>query len=51
MSTPPRRGLKGLRQFLDAGQQRDWLEGKAHLPDAPERPESLELHFKYVARF
>jgi hypothetical protein len=51
MSTTPRRGIKGLRQFLDPGQQRDWLEGKANLRDAGERPESLELRFKYVARF
>jgi hypothetical protein len=51
MSTTPRRGIKGLRQFLDPGQQRDWLEGKAEPRDVDERPESLELRFKYVARF
>ena len=45
------RGAKGLRQFLDAEQQRDWMEGKIDLPDADERPESLEQRFKYVARF
>jgi preprotein translocase subunit Sss1 len=42
---------KGLRQFLNAEQQGDWLEGKAKLPDAAERSESLEQRFKYVARF
>jgi hypothetical protein len=42
---------KGLRQFLDAEQQRAWLEGEATPPDAAERSESLEQRFKYVARF
>ena len=42
---------KGLRQFLRAEQQRDWLEGEATLPDADERQECLEQRFKYVARF
>jgi len=42
---------KGLRQFLTADQQRDWVEGKATLPDAGERSESLEQRFKYIARF
>jgi len=42
---------KGLRQFLNPEQQRDWLEGKATPPDAQERTESLEHRFKYVARF
>ncbi|SFU16307.1 hypothetical protein [Mesorhizobium sp. YR577] len=41
----------GLRQFLDLQQQRDWIEGKTILRDADERSESLELRFKYVARF
>lgn len=50
-STPPRRAVTGLRQFLDLGQQRAWIEGRADLPDADERSESLELRFKYVARF
>jgi hypothetical protein len=40
-----------LRQFLDPEQQRDWIEGKADLPDAAERSESLEQRFKYAARF
>jgi hypothetical protein len=51
MSTSPPRAPKGLRQFLDPEQQRDWLEGGANLVDADERTESLELRFKYVARF
>ena len=42
---------KGLRQFLDADQQRAWMEGKTSLPDAAERSESLEQRFKYVGRF
>ena len=42
---------KGLRQFLDADQQRAWLEGETSLPDAPERSESLEQRFRYAARF
>jgi hypothetical protein len=42
---------KGLRQFVDAGQQHRWLEGEAGLPDAAERTESLEQRFKYTARF
>jgi hypothetical protein len=42
---------KGLRQFLDAEQQRRWIESAAKLEDAEERSESLELRFKYVARF
>jgi hypothetical protein len=42
---------KGLRQFLSPEQQRAWLDGEAPLSDAPERTESLEQRFKYVARF
>jgi hypothetical protein len=41
----------GIRQFLDLEQQRDWIEGRADLPDAAERSESLEHRFKYAARF
>src|SRR5690242_15099626 len=41
---------KGLRQFLDAEQQRAWLDGEAELSDG-ERSESLEHRFKYAARF
>jgi hypothetical protein len=41
----------GIRQFLDPGQQRDWIEGRADLPDADERSESLEHRFRYAARF
>lgn len=56
---------KGLRQFLDPLQQRDWMEGETDLPEQPhgrhagvqggtaadERSESLEQRFKYAARF
>jgi len=42
---------KGLGQVLDPDRQRDWLEGKATLPDAEDRSEFLEQRFKYVARF
>jgi hypothetical protein len=42
---------KGLRQFLDADQQRAWLEGETTLQDADERTEALEQRFKYAARF
>jgi hypothetical protein len=51
MTTTPRRGTKGLRQFLDLEQQRDWIEGKSKLRDSDDRSESLEQRFKYVARF
>ena len=50
-STTPRRSTTGLCQFLGLEQQRDWVEGKADLRDADERSESLELRFKYIARF
>jgi hypothetical protein len=45
--------VKGLRQFLDAEQQRAWLEGEIDLRDmdSAERDESLEQRFKYAARF
>jgi hypothetical protein len=51
MNTTSRRGTKGLRQFLDPGQQRDWILGNTDLRDAEERAESLEQRFRYVARF
>ncbi|MGE7471249.1 hypothetical protein ACQKLX_17540 [Bosea sp. NPDC003192] len=51
VSTTSRRSTTGLRQFLDPEQQRDWIEGKADVPDAGVRSESLELRFKYVPRF
>jgi hypothetical protein len=47
LSMPP----KGLRQFLDAEQQRAWLDGEVTPPDAAERTQSLEQRFKYTARF
>src|ERR1044071_6460227 len=51
MSMIPRRGTKGLRQFLNPEQQHDWMKGRTTLSDADERAESLEQRFKYVARF
>ena len=51
MSTTPRRGTKGLRQFLDPEQQLAWLEGRTNLRDADERSESLEQRFRYAMRF
>src|SRR6478609_1728360 len=51
VSKTPRRGTTGLRQFLDLGEQRDWIEGKTDLRDTDERSDSLELRFKYVTRF
>jgi hypothetical protein len=51
MNAARRPGSTGLRQFLDLRQQHDWMEGKTILRDADERSESLELRFKYVARF
>jgi len=43
--------LRGVRQFLSPEQQRAWLDGEAALPDAADRTQSLELRFKYAARF
>ncbi len=51
MGTTSRPGTTGVRQFLDLDQQRAWIEGRAELPDAGERSESLEHRFKYAARF
>ncbi len=51
MGATPRPKTTGVRQFLDLDQQRDWIEGKADLPDAADRSESLEQRFKYAARF
>jgi len=47
----PSNAVKGLRQFLDPGRQRAWLEGGTALTDAAERQESLEHRFKYADRF
>ncbi|MBW0006307.1 MAG: hypothetical protein JO335_01205 [Sphingomonas sp.] len=48
---PADRSPKGLRQFLEADQQRAWLDGELELTDG-ERPEqSIEHRFKYAARF
>ena len=51
MSKTPLSCTTGLRQFLNVEQQRNWIEGRTNLPDADERSESMELRFKYVARF
>ncbi|HEX3422264.1 MAG TPA: hypothetical protein VHS33_02520 [Sphingomicrobium sp.] len=50
-SSPDCRSAKGLRQFLDPGQQRNWLEGNGSLLDSDERSEFLEQRFRYAARF
>lgn len=44
-------GVTGLRQFVDADEQREWLEGQTVLQDAEKREESLEQRFRYVVRF
>ncbi len=51
LSATRRPSTTGLRQFLDVQQQHDWMQGKTTLRDADERSESLELRFRYVARF
>jgi len=51
MSATRRPSTTGLRRFLDLQQQRDWMQGKTIPRDVDERSESLELRFKYVARF
>lgn len=51
MSPNRRQSTTGLRQFLDLEQQRDWLDSGMAPPDARERPESLELRFRYLARY
>jgi hypothetical protein len=51
MGTASRPRTTGVRQFIDRAQQRDWIEGRAELPDTAERSESLEHRFRYAARF
>ncbi|MEZ5778207.1 MAG: hypothetical protein R3E44_07590 [Paracoccaceae bacterium] len=51
MSRPRQRNPKGLRQFLDPEQQRDWMEGGAILPDAEARQETIEQRFRYAERY
>lgn len=41
----------GLREFFSLEQQRGWLEDGAGPDDADERPESVELRFKYLPRY
>ena len=50
MSKTPPGSTTGLRQFLNLEQQHHWMEGRTSLPDADERPESLEQRFRYFAR-
>ena len=40
----------GFRELLSLEQQQAWLEGEP-LEDADERPESVELRFKYLPRY
>lgn len=49
--TSTRRGTTGLRQFLSIERQRDWMQGNMEPQDVDKRFESLELRFKYIARF
>jgi len=51
VSAVRRQDAAGLRGFLDLDQQRDWMRGETFPADADERPESLELRLKYVAKF
>src|SRR5689334_14434087 len=51
MSATRRPSTTGLHRFLDLQEQRDWMQGKTIPRDVYERSESLELRFKYVARF
>src|SRR5689334_7866764 len=51
MSATRRPSTTGLHRFLDLQEQRDWMKGKTIPRDVYERSESLELRFKYVARF
>ena len=46
-----RSSARGLRQFLDEGQQQAWLDGAPLPQDTGERDEALELRFRYTARF
>ena len=51
MRATPERRVKGLRQFLQPDEQRDWIEGGTTLQDAGERTESIEQRFRYAPRF
>jgi hypothetical protein len=51
MSKLPLHGIKGLRQFVDLEQQRNWMKGRAVLRDDRTRSDSPELRFKYLMRF
>jgi len=45
------RHINGIGAFLDIGQQRAWIQGKARLVDAAERLEQPEQRLKYLARY
>ena len=48
---PGRKTAKGLAQFLDAGQQRAWLDGEIALEDGERAgSDDLEQRFKYAGR-
>jgi len=51
MSSKSSQRPKGLRQFLDIGDQEAWLEGAAVPVDAEEREDSIELRMRYASRF
>src|SRR5690348_10199144 len=53
MRTPAASSPKGLRRFLDAEQQRAWLEGEADPADGERSDfhETLEQRFKFADRF
>jgi hypothetical protein len=49
---PPHTTAKGLRLFLDAEQQRAWLDGEASPTDGERADcDAIEQRFKYSARF
>ena len=43
--------VTGIGAFLDVGQQRGWLQGRARLLDAAERLDQPEQRLKYLARY
>lgn len=51
MSSKSSQSPKGLRQFLDIGDQEAWLEGAAVPADADEREDSIEQRMRYAPRF
>jgi len=51
MISTTRHSKTGLSRFLSLEQQRDWRDGAASLRDTGERPEDLELRFRYDGRY